>query len=168
MQISARANVVGELDKLIEALVEGPANWMPGMYDLPTGQITQLEADTPLGRLTRYGSALPQRLPTKWWYRSSGNSLEAEGVFPAFNGELRLSRLPNGTNQLELNGDYYPPGGIIGRAADAAAMYAVAQATLQDFVQSIAGVLARNALGRSVDEQVRAGRLTLESDPPGS
>lgn len=170
MEVSARSNVVGELDKLTAALVEGPANWMPGMYDSPNGQITRLEADTPLGRLTRYaqirvGAAIEDSdevvVPLVW------HSLEAEAAFPAFNGELRLSRLPDGRNQLELTGDYDPPGGIIGRAADAAAMFGVAQATLNDFVQSIAAVLAHNALGRSVDEQVTAGRLTLESDPPG-
>lgn len=45
-------------------------------------------------------------------------------------------------------------------------MYEGAEATVQDFAERIAGVLARNALGRSVDEQVRSGRLTLEQEPP--
>jgi hypothetical protein len=95
------------------------------------------------------------------------HSFEAEAVFPVFNGQLRLSRYPDETNRLELQGDYEPPGGIIGHTADAVAMYEGAEATVQDFAERIAGVLACNALGRSVDEQVRSGRLTLEQEPPG-
>jgi hypothetical protein len=45
-------------------------------------------------------------------------------------------------------------------------MYAVAEATVEDFVERIAGVLARSALGRSVAEQADAGQLTLDRDPP--
>jgi hypothetical protein len=51
MEVSAQTTVIGEFDKLSDALVEGPANWMPGMYESPTGKITELEADTPFGRL---------------------------------------------------------------------------------------------------------------------
>jgi hypothetical protein len=54
MEVSAQVTVIGEFDKLSDALVEGPPNWMPGMYESPTGKITELEADTPFGRLDRY------------------------------------------------------------------------------------------------------------------
>ena len=170
MQVSAQATVVGEFQKLCDALVEGPANWMPGMYESPTGKITQLEADTPLGRLARYakirvGPSTVETdevvVPLNW------HSLEAEAAFPVFDGRLRLRRSGDGAHLLVLEGDYEPPGGVLGHAADAAAMYAVAEATVQDFVEQVAGVLARNALGRSLDEQVRSGRLTLDQDPPG-
>lgn len=52
--ISARQKVLGEYDNLRDALVEGPANWMSGMYESATGKITELEADTPIGHLARY------------------------------------------------------------------------------------------------------------------
>jgi len=43
-------------------------------------------------------------------------------------------------------------------------LYTVAEATIQDFVEQIAGVLARSALGRSVDEQVKAdGRSSIKN-----
>lgn len=170
MQVSAQVTVAGEFDKLRDALVEGPANWMPGMYESPTGKITQLEADSPLGRLSRYalirvGAASigtkAVTVPLSW------HSLQAEAAFPVFEGQLKLSRFPDSTNRLELRGSYEAPGGLIGKAADAAAIYAVAEATVQDFVERIASVLARNALGRSVDEQVRSGRLTFDEEPPG-
>ncbi len=162
--------MVGEFDKMSNALIEGPANWMPGMYESPSGKIAQLEADTPLGRLARYalirvGTAVvgPDEVvvPLDW------HSLEAEAAFPEFEGQLRLRRSRDGTHRLELEGDYEAPGGIVGHAVDAAALHSIAEATVQDFVERIAGVLAHNALARSVEEQVRSGRLTLEDEPPG-
>lgn len=167
--ISAHQKVIGEYAKLRDALLEGPANWMPGMYESATGKITQLEADTAFGRLARYAwvkvaNAQVEKeevvVPITW------HSLEGDALFPTFEGRLRLYRVPGGTNRLELDGHYAPPGGALGRAVDVAAMYAVAQATVEDFVERIAGVLARNALGRSVAEQVDAGQLTLDRDLP--
>jgi hypothetical protein len=168
--ISAQQKVSGEYDKLCDALLEGPQNWMPGMYESATGKITQLEADTPIGRLARYsrmniGAARLDRhrvvVPITW------RSLEAEPLFPTFTGNIRLKRLPEGINLLRIDGIYEPPGGPLGRAADAAVMATIARETIKDFVQRVATVLARNALGRSVAEQVRAGHLTLDVDPPG-
>lgn len=162
--ISAHRSVIGEYDKLRDALLEGPANWMPGMYESATGKITELQADTPFGRLARYarmevsGAQIEKDeivVPITW------HSLEGEAFFPIFKGRLRLYRVPDGTHRLELNGHYEPPGGVLGRAPAAAAMYAVAEATVDDLTERIARVLARNALGRSVAEQVKAGQLTL-------
>jgi hypothetical protein len=168
--ISAQRKVSGEYDKLCDALLEGPQNWMPGMYESATGKITQLEAGTSIGRLARYsrmnvGAARLDRhgvvVPITW------RSLEAEPLFPKFTGNIRLKQLPDGINLLQIDGSYEPPGGPLGRAADAAVMAAIAKETIKDLVERVASVLARNALGRSVAEQVTAGHLTLDLDPPG-
>lgn len=167
MDVSAHRKVTGEFDKLREALLGGPANWMPGMYQSDTGTVTELEVDTPFGRLARFarmevGVARIENkevvVPITW------HSLEAEKLFPVFQGMLRLSRAPDGS-RLELEGRYKPPGGAAGRAADAVGMAGIAQATVDDFVERVAAVLSRNALGRSVAEQVDSGTLTLDSDP---
>ena len=168
-EVSGGTSLIGEFDKLRVALAEGPSNWMPGMYESPTGKITQLEADTPLGRLARYARIqvdTAQAGPNEVVIPLSWHSLEAEAAFPVFKGRLELTRGSDATHRLELKGVYETPAGIVGRAADAAALHAVAQLTLDDFVENIAAVLARNALGRSVDEQVRSGRLTLDQEPP--
>lgn len=168
--IAAQRKVSGEYGQLRDALLEGPQNWMPGMYESATGKITKLEADTPLGRLARYarmnvGAACLERrsvaVPITW------RSLEEEPLYPTFTGNIRLKQLPDGINLLQIDGHYEPPGGPLGRAADATVMAAIAKETIRDFVERIAGVLVRNALGRSVAEQVRAGHLTLDVDPPG-
>lgn len=168
MDVLAHRAVIGEFDKLSDALAEGPANWMPGMFESATGKITELEAHIAFGGLTRrariqVGPAQVEKnevvVPITW------RSLEAEPLFPILKGWLRLSRLPDDTNRLELEGHYEPPARIFGRAADAAVMHAVAEATVEDFVERVAAVLARNALGRSVADQVAAGRLAVGEDP---
>lgn len=170
LEVSSWTSLIGEFDKLRNALVEGPSSWMPGMYESPTGEITRLEADTPLGRLARYARiqvGTTQAGPNHVVVPLSWHSLEAEAAFPVFKGRLELTRGSDATHRLELQGVYEVPAGIVGRAADIAALHAVAQLTVDDFVETIAEVLARNALGRSVDEQVRSGRLTLDQEPPG-
>lgn len=167
MNVAAHRAVNGEFDQLWAALAEGPENWMPGMFESATAKITELEADTPAGRLTRYakievGAAKVAGreivVPISW------RSLEAQPLFPILSGRLRLYRLLDGTNRLELEGRYEPPAGAIGRAADAAALYGVAEATVDEFVERVAAVLSRNALGRSVAEQEAEGRLVREEE----
>ena len=166
MDVSAHRALVGEFDKLSAGLAEGPENWMPGMFESAAGEIAELEAETPLGRLARYArfevglahvSATEVVVPITW------HSLEAKPLFPVMKGRLRLNRLPDGTNRLELEGHYEPPGGGLGRAADSAALYPVAAATVEDFVERVARVLSRNALSRSVSEQEAEGRLVRET-----
>ena len=168
MEVSAHRAMVGEFDKLSAGLAEGPENWMPGMFESPVGEIAELVADTPLGPLTRYGrfevgvahvSPAEVVVPITW------HSLEAEPLFPVMKGRLHLYRLSDGTNRLEFEGRYEPPGGAFGRAADSAGLYPVAEATVQNFVERCARVLSRNALGRSASEQEAEGRLVREEEP---
>ncbi len=165
MWISAHQDLVGEFSKLRAALREGPDNWMPGPFEDGTERITEMCADTPFGRLSRYARveigpaeqpADEVIVPISW------QSLEDEDLFPTFFGELRLVRVADGRSQLRVQGHYAPPGGVIGQAADAVVMNAIAKATVEDFVQRVAGILARNGLARTVDEQVMSGRLTLD------
>jgi hypothetical protein len=167
MDVASHVYVVGEFEKLSQALVEGPANWMPGMFDSATGEVGELEAETPLGRLARYARielGAPQADARQVIVPISWHALEAGPLFPVFTGRLRLNRLADGSNRLELEGGYEPPAGVIGRAGDVALLHAVAVATVQDFVHRVAGVLARNALSRSAAEQEAAGVLKREEE----
>ena len=46
-----------------------------------------------------------------------------------------------GASQLEVSGEYRPPGGAVGRISDQAVLHRIAQATVEDFVRGIASVL---------------------------
>lgn len=168
MELEWHEDLTGEFEHLAEGLAEGPANWLPGMYESPTGKITELQADTPFGELSRsvrVQLGMVERgkdlvvVPITW------QSVDSEKLFPIFEGQLRLEQGTGGRNRLELKGRYVPPGGILGRAADTIVMNAVAQATAEDFVHRVGAIVERNALARTVSEQVEAGRLTLDTDP---
>ena len=168
MEVSAHRVVIGEFDKLSAGLAEGPENWMPGMFESPLGEIAELEADTPLGRLARYGRfevGVAHVSPTEVVVPITWHSLEAKPLFPVMSGGLRLYRGSDGTNRLELKGRYEPPGGPLGRAADSAGLYSVAKATVENFLERCARVLSRNALGRSASEQEAGGRRVREEEP---
>ena len=167
MELRAHEDVQGEFAHLAEALVEGPANWMPGMFESPAAEIVELHAGPgpgrwsraariELGDTSRHGGTV--LLPIRW------HAVDGEALFPVFDGRLRLHRRATGGARLFLEGRYEPPGGIAGQALDALVMRDVAQATADDFVRRVAGVLARNALARTVAEQVGKGTLTLDAD----
>lgn len=167
VKISAHQDVIGEFNQLRAALTGGPSSWVPGPQESETATVVELAADTPFGRLSQFARlemGTPELhegeviLPISWV------ALEGEAFFPTLYGELGLKLVADGRSELELRGLYAPPMGLIGQAADVVMMNAVAKATVEDFVQRVAGVLSRNALGRSVDEQVTAGRLTLDRD----
>lgn len=169
MKLSAHRSVLGEFDKLRDSLVDGPANWMPGSFDSAAAAVMELQAEMPLGRLKRYAAidvgtvhenANEVVVPVTW------RSLEAERLFPEFRGLIRLQRSDDGHHRLELDGDYKPPGGVIGRLVDAAALRRVAHATAENFLGRVAAVLGRNALGRTVAQEVASGQITLDTDPP--
>ena len=64
----------------------------------------------------------------------------AAGLFPVLEGSLEVSPL-GGASQLEVSGEYRPPGGAVGRISDQAVLHRIAQATVEDFVKRIAVVL---------------------------
>ena len=160
-------DVIGEFTNLAAAIVDGPENWMPGMFDSPAGQITELFANTSLGRVSRHvrvelgrasrhnGTAV---VPIRW------HALDSTELFPVFDGRLRLRRRAQGGARLFIEGHYRPPGGAVGMTIDALAMRDIAEATVDDFVHRVAGVLARNALARTVARQVAARTLTMDAD----
>jgi len=60
------------------------------------------------------------------------------GIFPRFEGELRLAPLDPERSELTLSGLYRPPQGIAGQALTEALLARAAAATLRDFLRRIA------------------------------
>jgi len=63
------------------------------------------------------------------------------GIFPRFEGELRLSALDPERSQLALSGHYRPPFGKAGRVLDDAVLGRLARATVRSFLRRVARVL---------------------------
>jgi hypothetical protein len=66
-------------------------------------------------------------------------------LFPFMSAELRVYPLTRTETQLDLEGNYEPPLGIIGSALDAAVGYKIAEASVHRFIGDVAAYLRAEA-----------------------
>jgi hypothetical protein len=66
---------------------------------------------------------------------------ERPGLFPTMTANLDVYALSSNETQLDLNGVYDPPLGVLGQAGDALAAHAIAEASVRRFVEEVAGYL---------------------------
>ena len=79
-------------------------------------------------------------IPIEW------KAAERPGLFPLLQGQLEIYPLTATETQLDFNGEYDPPLGVVGDAVDAAIGHRVAEASVQRFVADV-GAYLRKALG---------------------
>ena len=109
-------------------------------------------------------------IPVTW--EATGPS----GLFPRFEGELRVSALDPDRSELNLTGHYRPPLGRTGQALDDALLARVAHATVRSLLRRLARVLeeesAPRPTGRVADAPLSVPRrsannpLKLSSEDP--
>ncbi len=136
------------LDRVEEALLRSPEEWLPGLAEGADGHGRRLLADvglaSPVGRLTkrmevevgearRFGSAT--HLPISW--KATGTP----ALFPTLDAFIELAPLGEERTQLSLSGTYRPPLGRLGRAADRALLHRVAESAIKDFLDRIAAAI---------------------------
>ena len=63
------------------------------------------------------------------------------GWFPVMRAVLSIYPLTSTETQLDLEGQYDPPAGVLGRAIDAVAGHRIAEASVQQFVREVATTL---------------------------
>ena len=68
-------------------------------------------------------------------------------LFPAMEGTLHVQPEGAGSTRLTLNARYDPPLGLLGELIDRALMHRVAQGTIKDFVERVAGRLDAELAG---------------------
>jgi hypothetical protein len=87
-------------------------------------------------------------LPVSW------RPAHAEALLPAMDAEIEVAPMGSAHTQLAMTARYTPPFGLIGRVADRALLHRVAEATIKDFLDRVAGrveeVLAGAGTGRAV------------------
>ena len=156
--------VQGEFSHPRAAFIDGPENWMPGVYESAVGKVTQLVAQTKVGELKRWAKVevgpiefvndSEVAVPITW------QSLEAPALFPVLKGKLRLFEVAKGRCGLKLEGSYEPVAGGLGEMV----LGEVARATVSEFVERVSQILGRNGLGRAVAEQEAAWREARGED----
>lgn len=148
VSVVARRTVDGEFAVLRQALLDDPGRWLPDLLQAAHGRAIVLQADTRFGHLSREAEVevgaselwpASVHLPMTW------RSRRASALFPVLKSRIRLYRLAGGSIRIELRGEYVPPAGLLGRAADAALLRSVAKATVEEFVEQVARRLADQA-----------------------
>ncbi|MBO0703315.1 MAG: hypothetical protein J2P38_10310, partial [Candidatus Dormibacteraeota bacterium] len=69
-------------------------------------------------------------------------------LYPALEGHLRLERQQPAGCRLRFDARYDPPAGRLGAAADRALMHRVAQSSVADFTDRVAGLLTAGGRDR--------------------
>jgi hypothetical protein len=131
------------------ALLDGSADWVPGMRLRDGDWTTALDIDLGSVRVARRvvvrtGPVIRHRrdcvLPL-WWHGEAHPDR-----YPVLFGVLKLSRLAPRRTRLTLRARYDPPAGVAGELADRAVLHWVAETSVGAFLERIAGVLEREAL----------------------
>jgi ribosome-associated toxin RatA of RatAB toxin-antitoxin module len=77
------------------------------------------------------------RIPVEW------HAAESAGLFPAMKARLAIYPLSFTETQVELDGTYEPPFGILGSAIDALVGQRVAEASVHRFVKAVVETLKK-------------------------
>ena len=101
-----------------------------------------------IGRLPIYThvqltlGALPSVLPTdRLMLPVTWEAVGGPPLFPRMEGTIHVQPDQAGNTKLTLNATYDPPLGKLGELLDTAVMHRVAQATMRDFLERLAGRL---------------------------
>lgn len=142
MRIDAESVVRPALDEV--RLEFGRGSSMGRTVDLELGSV-------------EHGSEIA-RLPLRWFAKEHTN------LFPTMDAELRLSDVGPAETELRLVGEYEPPLGAVGALADRMAGHRVAERSVRDFLEGVAGRLRAKLTAHS--ESVFWRRQPLRADPP--
>ncbi len=71
-------------------------------------------------------------------------AVDQSGLFPVMKGELAFYPITSKETQLDFQGDYEPPLGILGKAIDAVVGHRIAEASVHHFISEVAVWLREN------------------------
>ncbi|MBI5157605.1 MAG: hypothetical protein HZA58_06260 [Acidimicrobiia bacterium] len=75
-------------------------------------------------------------LPLEWWATGT------PALFPKMEAELTVADMGNSLTQVQLQGNYQPPLGSVGRILDRAVLHRFAEASVKDFVDRVVTILS--------------------------
>jgi hypothetical protein len=92
----------------------------------------------------------PVRFPSKTVLPMRWRAASLEPLFPVLDADIEVASLGPGRTQLSISGRYTPPLGPVGRVLDRALLHRVAEATVKDFLDRAAEILAAPAIAAAV------------------
>ena len=154
MYIRHDVNVDQPLHSVRRELLEPPEWWLPPSVTEPIAgrqYLARLGFGSPAARISKQVEVTLGQpevaghwlvIPVAW--RAPGPSQ----LFPVLDAKLTVEPLGTHSSKLWLGGSYQPPLGALGREIDAAVMHNVAEATIKEFVESVAARLSELASNR--------------------
>jgi hypothetical protein len=151
MFISHSVHIDRPAGELGRELRQWPPRWLPDTIGGPTGgrsfeaRVGFDAAGARIGKKVELTVGEPSEegdwvtIPLAW--QATGPS----GLFPVLDARLRVEPIGVGASRLSLAGNYQPPLGSLGREIDGTVLHGVAEATLRDFLEGVAGRLSRPA-----------------------
>jgi hypothetical protein len=79
--------------------------------------------------------------PSRTWLPLTWQATGAATFFPSLEGELEAAPLGRELTQIGLSARYKPPFGVVGSTLDRMFLHRVAEATVADFLQRVAGAV---------------------------
>jgi hypothetical protein len=154
-------------ERVEQLLTEDPGSWLPGLAEHANRRGDDLLAEVGFGEKIRVARAVaitvgePVRAGTKTllplrWVPSGG-----AGLFPSLDADLEIAPLGPDRTQLAMSARYAPPLKAVGRVIDRVVLFRVAEATLKDFLDGVAGALV--GLDRAGASSVAADEPTLHA-----
>lgn len=141
-------------DEAESALLEEPAEWVPGLLRDAEGRGQRLLAEVGFALETRrvekeveISVGTPYRIPSKTLLPMTWKATAAERLFPQLDADIEVAALGAKRTQLSISARYRPPMGVIGRALDRALLHRVAEATIKDFLDGV---------GESIQGRIRS------------
>jgi hypothetical protein len=143
MYITHTVHISHPVDECIAALRRGPSTWFPRLQQDSSSRVgvrvagvgLRKRVEVELGRLTIAGDWA--EVPITW------KATKAAAFFPVFNGKVQIAPVDPAVTRLTLSGMYEAPMGRVGSELDESFMHAVAEATVKDLAESIAGRLEK-------------------------
>jgi len=83
----------------------------------------------------------PRRLSSKTLLPMMWEATGLEGLLPTLEGDLEVGPLGPNRTQLSISAIYRPPMSALGRVLDRALLHRVAEATVKDFLERVAGAI---------------------------
>lgn len=138
-----------------KALTQTPSSWMPHLagHATESGEHVLARVGFKLGAIPvrkRVELRLGERQQVGDWLRFpiSWKATFPSGLFPVFEGQLELVPLGPDRTRVAVAGYYTPPLSEVGDQLDSLLLHNVAEATIKDFVESLAQRLGSSP-GRS-------------------
>ncbi|HYT81208.1 MAG TPA: hypothetical protein VEQ37_18535 [Actinomycetota bacterium] len=131
-------------------LLDSPGHWSAEPAREAEARGEQLLAEVGFGpRGARIGKRVelqfgePIRFPSKTILPMSWKPAGLDSLLPRLDADIELGELGPDRTQLSINARYTPPLGSLGRVLNRALLHRVAEATVKDFLDRAARVLAR-------------------------